>query len=112
MTTALLQKAWREDPTAMPLNELLDTATVNGSKSLGLNSGKIVEGALADLIIIDINNYAFTPNFNLLANLVYSANSSCVDTVICNGKIVMKGRVVEGEQEILDRVNSIYKRLV
>ena len=111
-TTALMQKAWREDPTAMPLNELLDTATVNGAKSLGLNSGKIEEGALADLVLIDINNYAFTPNFNLLANLVYSANSSCVDTVICNGKIVMQNRVVEGEQEILDRVNSIYKRLV
>ncbi len=111
-TTALLQKAWREDPTAMPLDELLDTATVNGAKSLGLNSGKVEEGALADLVLIDINNHAFTPNFNFLANLVYSANSSCVDTVICNGKILMQNRVVEGEQQILDRVNSIYKRLV
>ena len=111
-TTALMQKAWREDPTAMPLNELLDTATINGAKSLGLNSGKIEEGALADLVLVDINNYAFVPDFNFLANLVYSANSSCVDTVICNGKIVMQNRIVEGEQEILDRVKSIYKRLV
>ncbi|MBQ3521959.1 MAG: amidohydrolase family protein, partial [Bacteroidales bacterium] len=111
-TTALLQKGWREDPTAMPLDELLDTATLNGARSLGLNCGKVEEGALADLVLVDINNYAFTPNFNFLANLVYSANSSCVDTVICNGKIVMQNRKVAGEEEILDRVNSIYKRLV
>ena len=111
-TTVLLQKGWREDPTAMPLDELLDTATLNGARSLGLNCGKVEEGALADLVLVDINNYAFTPNFNFLANLVYSANSSCVDTVICNGKIVMQNRKVAGEEEILDRVNSIYKRLV
>ena len=111
-TTALLQKGWREDPTAMPLDELLDTATLNGARSLGLNCGKVKEGALADLVLVDINNYAFTPNFNFLANLVYSANSSCIDTVICNGKIVMQNRKVAGEEEILDRVNSIYKRLV
>lgn len=111
-TTALLQKAWREDPTAMPLNELLDTATLNGAKSLRLNSGKIEEGALADLTIVDIDNYAFTPNFNFLANLVYSANSSCVDTVICNGNIVMENRVIECEHEIIERVNKLYKKLI
>ncbi len=111
-TTALLQKGWREDPTAMPLDELLDTATINGARSLRLNSGKVEEGALADLVLIDTNSYAFTPNFNFLANLVYSANSSCVDTVICNGEIVMQNRKVKGEEEILERVNSIYRRLV
>lgn len=111
-TTALLQKAWREDPTALPLNELLDTATINGAKSLRLNSGKIEEGALTDVVIIDMNNYAFTPNINYLSNLIYSANSACVDTVICNGKILMEGRRVEGEQEIIDKVNGMYKKLI
>lgn len=111
-TSALLQKAWRKDPTAMPLNELMDAATVNGAHSLRMNNGKIEEGALADLVLVDINNYAFVPNYDFIGNLVYSANSSCVDTVICNGKVLMEGRVVEGEQEILDRVNAIYKKLL
>ena len=110
-TTALLQKGVNYDPTAMPLNELLDCATVNGAKALRLNTGKIEVGALADLTIIDIDNYAFTPNINFLANLVYSANSSCVDTVICDGKIVMENRNVPGEREILDNVNRLYKKL-
>jgi 5-methylthioadenosine/S-adenosylhomocysteine deaminase len=110
-TTALLQKGVNYDPTAMPLNELLDCATVNGAKAFRLNTGKIEVGALADLTIIDIDNYAFTPNINFLANLVYSANSSCVDTVICDGKIVMENRNVPGEREILDNVNRLYKKL-
>ncbi len=111
-TTALLQKGWREDPTALPLNELMDMATVNGAKALGINSGKVEEGMLADILLIDTNNYAFTPNFNFTANLVYSANSSCIDTVICNGKILMQNRVVEGEEEILEQVNKLYTKLI
>ncbi len=110
-TAALMQKGWREDPTALPLNELMDMATVNGAKALGIDTGEIKEGKLADISIIDIDNYAFTPNINFLSNLVYSANSSCVESVICNGKFVMKNRVVEGEKEILEKVNSIYKKL-
>ena len=111
-TAALMQKAWRQDPSALPLDELLDMATVNGARSLRINAGQIKEGDLADIILVDINNYAFTPNINFLANFVYSANSSCIDTLICNGKVLMQQRVVEGEQEILDNVNKIYNRLL
>ncbi|MFA6769954.1 MAG: amidohydrolase [Bacteroidales bacterium] len=111
-TTALVQKAWRGDPIAMPINELMDLSTKNASTALGLNTGVIKEGALADLTIIDIDNYAFTPNINIYANLIYSANSSCVDTVICDGKILMRNRVVEGEREIIDNVNRLFVKLL
>ncbi len=110
-TAALMQKAWRADPTALPLEQLLDMATRNGAEALGLNTGVIEEGRLADIIIIDTDNYAFTPNINFLSNLVFSANSSCVESVICNGRLVMEGRRVEGEREILENVNRVYKRL-
>lgn len=110
-TSALLQKGINFDPTAMPLNQLMDCATINGAKSLRLDTGRIEEGALADILIVDLDNYMFTPNINFLANLVYSANSSCIDTVICDGKIVMEGRRVPGEAEILDNVNRLYKKL-
>ncbi len=111
-TTALVQKAWRFDPTAMPLDDLLDTATLNGAKSLGLKSGKIASGYLADIALINTQSAAFTPNINFKANLIYSANSSCVDTVVCNGKIVMRGREVNGEREIIEQVNRLYKQLI
>ncbi|MEN6619148.1 MAG: amidohydrolase [Rikenellaceae bacterium] len=111
-TTALVQKGWRGDPTAMPMDELISLATVNGGKSLGIKCGVIKEGYLADLVIIDTNSYAFTPNINFLANLIYSANSSCVDTVICDGKILMEKRIVEGEEEIINMVNKLYINLL
>lgn len=111
-TTALVQKAWREDPTIMPLDELLSLATENGGKSLGLPIGIIKEGYLADISLIDTDNVAFTPNINFMANLIYSANSSCVDTVICDGKVLMENRMVEGELEIIQMVNKLYKQLL
>jgi 5-methylthioadenosine/S-adenosylhomocysteine deaminase len=111
-TAALVQKAWRKDPSAMPLKELMDMATINGAHALRLNTGVLAEGALADLCLIDVNNYAFTPTINFLGNFIYSANSSCVDTVICNGNILMQNRMVPGEQEILDQVNRLYKKLL
>lgn len=111
-TSALVQKAWRSNPTSLPLRELMSVATENGGKALGIKAGKIEEGWLADLSLIDVDNYAFTPNINFLANLIYSANSSCVSTVVCNGRIVMEDRNVYEEREIIDNVNRLYKKLL
>ncbi len=111
-TSAILQKAWRKDPKAMPLNELIDCATVNGAKSLRLNTGVVAPGYLADFCLVNVNDYAFTPNINFLANLIYSANSSCIDTVLCNGRVLMRDRKVEGEEEIYENVNRVFKRLL
>ena len=111
-TTSMIQKAWRDDPTILPLKELFELTTINAADSLGLNAGVIKEGALADLSIINLNSVAFTPNINFMANLIYSANGSCIDSVICDGKVLMKNRVVEGENEIIENVNRIYKSLL
>ena len=111
-TAAMVQKAWRKDPTVMPINELMDMATINGAKALGINSGKIEEGRLADILLIDKEQYSFAPDINFYANLIYSANSSCVDTVICDGKVVMRGRKVTGEEEIISNVKRLYNRLL
>jgi 5-methylthioadenosine/S-adenosylhomocysteine deaminase len=110
-TAALLQKGWRRDPLAMPLDELLSVATFNGAQALGLDAGIIEEGRLADILIVDTDNYAFAPGLDFLSDLVYSANSSCIESVICNGELVMEGRCVPGEREILDEVKRVSKKL-
>jgi 5-methylthioadenosine/S-adenosylhomocysteine deaminase len=102
-TAALMQKAWRFDATAMTAEEVLDCATVNGAKMLRLNLGKIATGYLADLCLVDLNIPAFTPNFNFVSNLVYAANGSCIDTVICDGKVLMENKYVPGEEEIMQK---------
>ena len=110
-TAAMIQKAWRNDPTVMNMEEILAMATENAGKGLGLNIGKLEEGALADILIIDTDNYSFLSPGSFLANLIYSAHSDCVDSVICNGRFVMRNRVIPGEQEILKEARKILKKL-
>ncbi len=110
-TSAIVQKAWRDDPSAMPLDELMDMATANGARALGLDSGRLVEGASADILIVNMENTFFLSPGSFLANFIYSAHSDCIDSVICNGRFLMKGRAVKGESEILAQAKRILKKL-
>jgi 5-methylthioadenosine/S-adenosylhomocysteine deaminase len=109
---SLLGKAWRRDPEALPAGAMLHAATAQGADLLGLKTGRIEAGYLADLCLIDLHTPAFTPNHNFTSNLVYAANGSSVDTVICDGKIRMQNRKVPGEEEILKQVTEIAKKFV
>lgn len=110
-TSAMIQKAWRNDPSAMPIDEIMQMATVNAGKGLGLNIGKIEAGALADILIVDTDNYNFLSPGSFEANLIYSAHSDCIDSVICNGRFVMKNRVVPGEKEILAEARKVLNKI-
>jgi 5-methylthioadenosine/S-adenosylhomocysteine deaminase len=109
---SLLGKVWRKDPEALTAADMLRAATVDGAGILGIKAGRIEPGYLADLCLVDLNIPAFTPNHNFVSNLVYAANGSCVDTVICDGNIVMQNKKVSGEEEIIDRVREIAKKFV
>jgi 5-methylthioadenosine/S-adenosylhomocysteine deaminase len=111
-TTALFQKAWEGDPSAMPLHELMDAATLNGARALGLDTGEVREGAIADLSIVDIDNLYFLSPGSFLANLIYTAHSDTISSVIAEGKFVMRNRVVEGEEEILAGARSVLHQIL
>lgn len=106
-TTALFQKAWRKDPSALPTQTLLDMATVNGAKALGLKTGVIAEGYEADIQIVDTDNTFFLSPGSFLANLIYSAHSDCISSLIAGGKFVMRDRNVFGEKMILNGARSV-----
>lgn len=109
--SAIFQKAWREDPSALPLTELMDMATINGAKALKFNGGRIEEGAAADISIIDTDNTFFLSDGSFLANLIYSAHSDCIDSVICNGRFLMRHREIDGEKEILAQARKVLSRI-
>ena len=111
-TTALFQKAWREDPSQMPLRELMDAATVNGARALDLDTGVVREGAIADLSIVDTGNSCFLSPGSFLGNLVYAAHSDVISSVIAQGKFVMRDRVVEGEAEILQEARKVLTQVL
>lgn len=104
---SLLGKVWRKDPEALTAEEMFQAATADGAAMFGLKTGQIKEGYLADLCLVDLNIPAFIPNFNFVSNLVYAANGSCVDTVICDGKVLMENKKVPGEEEIMERAAQV-----
>ena len=110
-TSALFQKAWTGNPKALPLNELLDMATINGAKALRLESGRLEEGALADISIVETDSSYFLSPAPFLANLVYSAHSDCIDSVIANGRFVMRNREIPDEKEVLHEARQALSKI-
>ena len=110
-TSAMIQKAWREDPSVMPIDELLAMASANAGKGLGLELGRLEEGALADILIVDLEGHSFLSPAPFEANLIYSAHSDCIESVICGGRFVMKNRVIEGEKEILAEARKVLNKI-
>lgn len=111
-TSAMVQKAWRDDPLAMPLDELLAAATINGGKAMGLNIGEIKVGNEADMMIVDTNSVRFISPAPFLANFVYSAHSDCIDSLICKGRFLMRGRKVKDEDEIIEQARRLSGKIV
>ncbi len=93
-TASLLQKVSTMDPCAIPAYTALQMATINGAKAIGRQGelGQLTAGALADIILIDIEKPHLYPHTNLISELVYSTHASDVDTVIINGNIVVENR--------------------
>lgn len=109
---SFLGKVWRFDSTAVKADDIFASATTIGADILGINAGEIAEGKLADLCLIDLNRPEMVPVHNLTSNLVYSASGAMVDTVICDGRILMQGGYVEGEEQIIAEARAVAKRLV
>lgn len=108
---ALLQKFHNNDPEIMKAEDIYNIAIGKGASIFPQLSSEIKVGEYADCLLLDQNSLELTPSHNLISNLVYSANGSCVDTVVCNGEILMENRKVKDEEEIIDRVRSISTKI-
>ncbi len=109
---ALFQKFAHRDPTILPAHEAWQLATLGGARALGIDAGLIQEGRLADLLLVDLRRAELTPRHDDVSNWVYSAHGNIVDTVICDGQVLMKGRRVKGESEILEKAAQAARELV
>jgi 5-methylthioadenosine/S-adenosylhomocysteine deaminase len=109
---ALKQKYATNDPTALNAQQAFGMATSGGAETFGVDAGTIAEGKLADFLLIDLRHVSLVPRHNLTSNLVYSATSECIDTTICNGKILMQGRAIEGEEEIIEKAQEVAEDFV
>lgn len=91
---ACIHKATSLDPEVVPAETVLEMATINGARALGLADeiGSIEPGKKADLTIIDPDKLRLTPSPNPVSTLVYAANGDDVDSVMVDGRWLMRHR--------------------
>jgi 5-methylthioadenosine/S-adenosylhomocysteine deaminase len=89
-----LAKVTLNDPRALPAQTLLEMATIQGARVLGLDKriGSLEAGKLADLVQIDLSQPHTVPSYNVYSTLVYAAKGSDVQDVMIHGRLVVRGR--------------------
>ncbi|MGQ9630985.1 MAG: 5'-deoxyadenosine deaminase [bacterium] len=113
---ALIQKP-TYGPTSMRAGTVLEMATLGGAKALGLEGaiGSIEEGKRADVIVIDLNSLHNQPSWgsDVISRLVYSARAGDVETVIVDGNILMRDRVLThiDEERLIQECNTSIRRV-
>ncbi|HAF21663.1 MAG TPA: N-ethylammeline chlorohydrolase [Blastocatellia bacterium] len=103
---ALLQKALH-GPEALPARQALRIATIAGAKALGLAKeiGSLEIGKRADVIVVNLRSLHSTPYArDLVSALVYSAQTTDVQSVVIDGRAVMAdGKLLTlDEKAVLD----------
>jgi 5-methylthioadenosine/S-adenosylhomocysteine deaminase len=108
---AFIAKYHTNDPTSLPAKTALMMATRMGADALhiGHQTGSLVPGKRADLILVEMNTLHNTPRFRrdpdgVYAQLVYATKSTDVSAVMVNGKWVMQDHQLQtiSEPELLE----------
>lgn len=106
MKFASLMAKCKYTPEILSAEDIFSWATQNTAEAFGIDAGVIAEGKLADALLIDLSNERMVPNHHLLSNWVYAADIRCIDTVICDGKVLMQNGHVENEKEIIEEASQ------
>jgi 5-methylthioadenosine/S-adenosylhomocysteine deaminase len=95
-----VQKGVSGENTKMVALDALNLATLEGARALGLEKqiGSLEVGKMADFICLRTDLPHVTPLHSVLSQLVYSYQGMEVDTVVCDGKLLL----YRGEFKVLD----------
>ena len=114
-TASKLHKTLSGDPAALDARTTVKMATIWGAEALGLGgkTGSIRKGKAADLIMLDLDKPHLTPVYNIFSHIVYAARPSDVETVMVNGRLVVKdGELVTAdEKEVLQKARIWGKKI-
>ena len=105
---ALLQKHVQRDPSALPAGEAWDVAT--GALAPTLGSRRLAVGMPADFILARAGAPELAPG-SAITNLVYAASGSVIDTTVVDGRVLMRGGLIEGEEEVRAKAVEAAHRL-
>jgi 5-methylthioadenosine/S-adenosylhomocysteine deaminase len=114
-TAALLQKVLH-GPEVLPARRVLRMATIDGARALGLDAdvGSLERGKKADLVVVRLGRLHTTPATDVVSALVYSSEVEDVETVIIDGRLVMRERklLTIDEPETIATANSEAQKLL
>jgi 5-methylthioadenosine/S-adenosylhomocysteine deaminase len=112
---AKLQKVARMNPQALPAEQVVAMATINGARALHMEKeiGSLEAGKKADVILIRTDAPHATPMYHVYSQLVYALKASDVDTVIIGGRVVMEHRkmLTLDEAAILAKAREYAKKV-
>ena len=112
---AMLQKHEARNPEVLTIPEALHIATQGSAAVLGMADrlGQLTPGYLADIILVDLSGAHHQPLHSFTASLVYNTRASDVQTVIVNGRVIMRDRqlLTLNKAEIIRQVNQSMARL-
>ena len=93
-TVAKLHKVFTGDPKVISAQQAFEFATIRGAQALHLEKeiGSLEVGKRADLLVINRDTLNQIPVYNIYSDLVYATKAADVETVIINGRIVMRDR--------------------
>ncbi|WP_458185747.1 amidohydrolase [Haladaptatus sp. NG-WS-4] len=91
---AMLGKLAANDASAVRAESVVDMATAGSATALEFASGRVEEGANADLAVLDLSAPHLTPHHDLVSHLVYAARGSDVRHTMCDGRVLMEDRDV------------------
>lgn len=114
--TSLIHKGRRLDPAIMPAQQILKMVTTDGAKAVLWDSeiGSIEAGKKADITIINPDSADMLPIHDPIANLVTSMHSTNIESVMCDGKWVMKNRriMLIDEMAVIEEAKERAKAIV
>src|SRR3954463_4832036 len=114
-TAALLAKAVAGDADAMPAQQALAAATLNGARALGLDRsiGSLLAGKSADLCAVSFADVELAPCYDPVSHLVYAAGREHVTHVWVEGELLLEERRLIGwsRPDLLRRAHSWREQL-
>ena len=109
----MLQRASHEDPMTPSAAQVVELATENGRRALGLDPGGFVEGRPADVVLVDPDRLHATPDHDPTAMLAYASSGLDVTDVIVDGRVLMRNGdlLTIDEEKVKSEVNRLLRRL-
>ena len=93
-TAALLGKQTSADASKVTAQQVLEMATLNGARALGIadQTGSLEVGKSADMIAVSLDSIETLPMYNPVSQLVYSCSRNNVTDVWVAGKQLLHNR--------------------